>query len=300
MNVTSDQYWPNITGPGSAGGAIGKPAGDVIPTSWHAEAVSSPKSSPTIWSAGRYEAVGERIAPIATEVVAAANRRGAFHDVVDLACGTGNVALVAAAAGARVTAVDVTPELIAIGAQKADRAGRSITWVTADAADTGLPGGSFDAVVSNMGIIFVEPAKQVAEIARLLKPQGVLGFSSWVLDSGNPFFSPIVAVLGTPPPSAYTPDQWGDTAIVTDRLSADFDAIEIEQRAHTWRLGTLEEAVRFIARESPMHVSVIEGIDSEKRQRLLAAFEETLDAHVGGDGVVSYDAPYVVVTALRR
>ena len=148
--------------------------------------------------------------------------------MADLACGTGNAALAAAAAGARVTAVDVTPELIAIGAQKAEAAGHSITWVTADAADTGLPGGSFDAVVSNMGIIFVEPTRQVAEIARLLRPGGVLGFSSWVRDPDNPFFSPIVAVLGPPPSSGYSPDQWGEADTVTDRLAADFDDVEIE------------------------------------------------------------------------
>ena len=66
-------------------------------------------------------------------------------------------------------------------------------------AETGLPSGSFDAAVSNMGTIFVEPTRQVVEVARLLKPGGVLGFSSWVPDPDNPFFSPIVAVLGPPP-----------------------------------------------------------------------------------------------------
>ena len=79
-------------------------------------------SSPTIWSAGRYDAVGDRIAPIAAEVVAAVDRRRPLSGaaVADLACGTGSAALAAAAAGARVTAVDITPELLAIGAQKAD------------------------------------------------------------------------------------------------------------------------------------------------------------------------------------
>jgi ubiquinone/menaquinone biosynthesis C-methylase UbiE len=118
-------------------------------------------SSPTIWSSGRYETVGQRIAPIAAEVVDAVERRLPVRDavLVDLACGTGNAALVAAARGARVTAVDLTPELIAIGAAKAEAAGRSVAWVTADASDTGLPGASFDAAVSNMGIIFVEPGR---------------------------------------------------------------------------------------------------------------------------------------------
>ncbi len=263
--------------------------------------MSSSEPPPTIWSEGRYDAVGERIAPIAADVVAAAKRRGPFGDVVDLACGTGNAALVAAHTRARVTAVDVTPELIEIAKAKADRLGHhGVTWLTADAADTGLPGGSFDAVVSNMGIIFVEPAKQVAEIARLLKPGGVLGFSSWVRDQQNPFFSPIAAVLGPPAASGFSSDQWGDADTIADRLAADFDDVHIERGSHTWQLGTVSDAVRFVTRESPMHVSVIANADSEKREPLIAAFEDTFRRLVDANRTVTYDAPYVVVTAIRR
>jgi len=49
-----------------------------------------------------------------------------------------------------------------------------------------------------MGTIFVEPTRQVAELGRLLKAGGVLAFSSWVHDTANPFFSPILNVLGAP------------------------------------------------------------------------------------------------------
>ncbi len=245
--------------------------------------------------------MGERIAPIAADVVAAAKRRGSFGDVVDLACGTGNAALVAAQTGARVTAVDVTPELIEIAKAKADRLGHpKVRWVTADAADTGLAGGSFDAAVSNMGIIFVEPVKQVAEIARLLKPAGVLGFSSWVRDPGNPFFSPIVAVLGPPAPSGFSPDQWGDADTIADRLAADFDDVNIERGSHTWQFGTVEDAVQFVSRESPMHVSVLSKADSTQREALIAAFADTFRGLVDADGTVTYGAPYLVVTAIRR
>lgn len=263
--------------------------------------MSSSEPTPTIWSAGRYDAVGERIAPIAADVVAAAKRRGPFRNVVDLACGTGNATLVAAQAGATVTAVDVAPELVAIGRQKADSLGLdTVAWVTADAADTGLPAGSFDAVVSNMGVIFVEPAAQVAEIARLLKPGGVLGFSSWVRDPENPFFSPIIEVLGPPPASGYSPDQWGEAGTVTDRLAADFDEVEIELGSHTWQLGTVEDGVRFVTEESPMHVAVLANAGSAKREPLVAAFENTFRTLAGAGGTVTYDASYAVVTAVRR
>jgi SAM-dependent methyltransferase len=258
-------------------------------------------SSPTIWSVGRYQAVAERIAPIAAEVVAAVDRRAPVRDasLVDLACGTGNAARAAVAAGARVTAVDITPELIAIARQQLADAG-TVSWVTADACETGLPSGSFDAAVSNMGTIFVEPTRQVTEVARLLKPAGVLGFSSWVPDPANPFFSPIAAVLGPPPASGYSPDQWGDADIIADRLAADFEDLEIEKGSHTWQLGTIEDAVFFLTHESPMHVSVLDNAEEAKRDQLVAAFEDAMRAHVGTDGYVSYDAPYVVVTALRR
>lgn len=257
-------------------------------------------TSPTTWSCGRYDAIGDRIAAIAAEVVAAAQRRGPFRDVVDLACGTGSVALAAHAAGAAVTGIDITPELIAVGTQKAEAAGMDIHWVTGDASDTGLPGGSFDAALSNMGIIFVEPTRQVAEIARLLKPGGVVSFSAWVPDPATPFYKPIVTVLGPAPASRYSPDQWGMTETITDRLAADFDDIEIETGTCPWQLGTVEDAMYLLAHESPIHVSLFSTLDEAKRRELLAAFEHAMRANVAADGLVAFAAPCLVVTALRR
>ena len=82
-------------------------------------------SSPTEWSSGRYEAVAEHIARIATNVIDAVERRVPLRDatLVDLACGTGSAALAAAARGAHVTAVDITPELIAAAAPSPDHRG---------------------------------------------------------------------------------------------------------------------------------------------------------------------------------
>jgi SAM-dependent methyltransferase len=258
-------------------------------------------TSPTIWSAGRYEAVAERIAPIATKVVDAVDRRTPVRDatLIDLACGTGNAAIAAATRGARVTAIDITPELIAIAKQKANAARLSVTWITADASDTGLPGRIFDAVVSNMGIIFVEPTAQVSEFERLLKAGGALGFSSWVPDPANPFFRPIVDVLGPSPASGYSPDQWGESDSITTRLAAGFDDIEIEHGLHTWQFESLDAGMHFVAHDSPMHVSVLGKVAAGQRDRLLAAFEVALRAHID-DGGVTFDAPYLVVTARRR
>jgi SAM-dependent methyltransferase len=260
-----------------------------------------PEPQPTDWAAGRYQAVAERIAVIAGEVVAAADRLRPVRDtsLVDLACGTGSAALAAADAGARVTGVDLTAELIAIAAGRpgADE----VQWVVSDAAHTGLPDGDFGAVVSNMGIIFVEPASLVAEVTRLLTPGGTFAFSTWVRDeAGSPFFNPIVQILGRPPASAYSPDQWGDPEIVRSRLDTGFDHVHFETGSHTWQFESVESAVRFIALESPMHVNLLSRLDEMTRTRLLDAFTAALTAQADGVGRVAFDAPYALVTARRK
>lgn len=253
----------------------------------------------SIWSAGRYEAVAQRIAPISAQLVETLDRLRPLDGaaVADLACGTGNAALAAAKAGAQVTGVDLTPELLAIAADKPG--GDAVRWVAADAAATGLPDAGFDAVLSNMGIIFVEPTSQVAEIARLLRPGGFLGFSTWVRDAYNPFYNPIIDVLGAPPAAPYTPDQWGEPDIVTTRLSADFDEIFIESGHHTWEFGSVADAVVFVTDESPMHVDIFSRSDEDTCARLTEAFTAAFERNVTADGV-SFDASYAVVAARRR
>ncbi len=249
------------------------------------------------WSVGRYEAVAEFIAPIATEVVSAVSA-GPGTALVDLACGTGNASLHAAALGAQVTGVDITPELLAFAAAKPG--GDVVEWVAADASATGLPDAAFDTAVSNMGIIFVEPAAMVAELGRLLKPGGALGFSTWVKAVDNPFFTPVIEVLGQPEPGPYSPDQWGLPELVHQRLDADFTDVTIENRVLIWQFGSVADAVRFVTDESPMHVTTMTYLDDATRARLVDAFAAAFTAHESSDGTVAFDAPYAVITAQRR
>lgn len=255
----------------------------------------------TLWAAGRYESVAERIAEIAVQTVAAADGHTPIRgrSVLDLACGTGSAAIEAAARGATVTGVDVTAELLEQADAKARAGGHAVTWVATDAAATGLPDTAFDTVVSNMGIIFVDPERQVGEIARVLKPGGVLAFSSWARDDHNPFYDPILAVLGAPPATGFSPDQWGDPDICSQRLAADFTDVDVQRGRFTWRFESLEAALRFLTDESPMHVSVFARVEGTQRDRLLDAFRDALTPHARDDGV-RFEAPYVVVTAARR
>ena len=97
--------------------------------------------------------------------------------MLDLACGTGNVAIPAAKAGADVTGVDITPVLLERGAENAAAAGVSVGWIEADAEALPFPDASFDVVTSAVGIMFCpNHERAAAELVRVCRP-GDMGSS---------------------------------------------------------------------------------------------------------------------------
>src|SRR5690349_2085327 len=106
------------------------------------------------WAAGDYPAIAERqLWPVGERAVRTIGVR-AGDDVLDVACGTGNAAIRAAAAGGRVVGVDLTPELFAAGRRLASAAGVEVEWVEGDAEELPVEDESFDVVLSVFGCIF--------------------------------------------------------------------------------------------------------------------------------------------------
>ncbi len=128
------------------------------------------------WAAGDYAAVAECIdvAPPADLLARVPIARG--DAVLDVAAGTGNVAIKAALAGARVTGLDLTPELLVTAERRAERAGVWVDWVHGDAEELPFEDASFDAVLSVFGVQFA-PRHQYAadELARVCRPGGRIG-----------------------------------------------------------------------------------------------------------------------------
>jgi ubiquinone/menaquinone biosynthesis C-methylase UbiE len=133
-----------------------------------------------MWASGNYHAVvTDLVAPVGQALVdAAAIKRGDL--VLDVAAGSGSVAIPAARAGARAIASDLTPELFEAGQKWAAELGVQLTWETADAEALPYPDGEFDAVLSALGVMFA-PHHQTAadELARVCRPGGTIGLASW-------------------------------------------------------------------------------------------------------------------------
>jgi SAM-dependent methyltransferase len=141
--------------------------------------------------------------------------------VVDVACGTGVVAITAARLGARVTGLDLTPELLTRARLNASTARVDIDFHEGDVEHLPFPDAGFDVVMSQFGHMFApRPEVALAEMLRVLKPGGTLAFSTWPpeLFTGR-MFAMVSRYLGPPPsPAPAPPPLWGDPNVVRERL----------------------------------------------------------------------------------
>ena len=107
-----------------------------------------------MWALGNYDAVATEIIADLGPVLVQAAGISSRHRVLDVAAGSGNVAIPAARTGAQVTASDLTPELLAIGERRAAAAGLALRWEAGDAEALPYADGEFDAVLSCVGVMF--------------------------------------------------------------------------------------------------------------------------------------------------
>lgn len=144
--------------------------------------------------------------------------------VLDVATGTGVVAITAARAGARVHGLDLTPALLEQARENARIAGVDVEWQEGDAEQLPYPDGSFDVVVSQFGHMFApRPEVAVAEMRRVLKPSGRIAFATFPPEHYvGRMFALMVRHAPPAPAGVAPPPAWGNPAVVAERLAAGF------------------------------------------------------------------------------
>jgi SAM-dependent methyltransferase len=132
------------------------------------------------WGQGRYERIAEQLFPAAEVVVESAGLT-ADERVVDVGCGTGNAALLAAERGASVTGIDPAQRLLDVAAASAAERGLNATFLPGDAADMPLDDDSADVVLSVFGVTFApDPQAAAAEIERISASEARLLLTAWI------------------------------------------------------------------------------------------------------------------------
>ena len=131
------------------------------------------------WIAGDFGVIARSIEEGAEEFVERlAPKPGTT--ILDVACGTGNLAIPAAKAGATVTGVDIAPNLIDQAIERAAAEGVEAKFDVGDAEDLQYSDGSFDIVMTMFGAMFApRPDVTAAELVRVCKPGGLIAMANW-------------------------------------------------------------------------------------------------------------------------
>ncbi|MDV3127047.1 class I SAM-dependent methyltransferase [Mycobacterium sp. 21AC1] len=177
-----------------------------------------------LWALGDYSAIAAHIvAPLGSILVDACGI-GPADRVLDVAAGTGNVAIPAAATGARVTASDLCPELVEQGRRLAAERGVTLDWEEANAEALPFGDNEFDVVVSCIGVMFAPHHQQSAdELVRVTRPGGRIGLISWTPEGFiGRLFATMKPYVPAPPPGVSPPPLWGDEehlcSLLADRV----------------------------------------------------------------------------------
>jgi SAM-dependent methyltransferase len=193
-------------------------------------------SAADAWSGASYERIAETFAPIHDRVVEALNITSGDR-VLDVACGTGGVALRAARVGADVVGIDISPDQLAKARRAAEAEGLEIQLDEGDCEELPYWDGAFEAVASAFGAIFAPDHERVAsELARVCRPGGRLALTAWPKDE----WSEVSVRAGRTFPEGEDAREWAQEEHVRGLLGGTFD---LEFRTGEWRIeaGSGEE-----------------------------------------------------------
>ena len=234
------------------------------------------------WGQGRYERIAEQLLPAAEAVVESA-RLSPGERVVDVGCGTGNAALLAAERGAGVTGVDPAQRLLDVAAATAAERGLEATFLPGEAADMPLEDDSADVVLSVFGVIFApDPVAAAAEIDRVSAPQARVVLAAWI--PGGPISQAVrisrrtmAEILGQPPPSA--PFPWHEHDALSDLFEPHGFSVSLTEHSLAFGAPSVDEFMRIEGENHPLAIAarpILEGAGraEEIREGMRRIYEE--------------------------
>jgi len=182
------------------------------------------------WESGDFGQVARFIVPAAQEFMGQIELKPG-QKVLDAACGTGNLAVIAARRGCATFGLDIASNLVTQARKRAEQESLNIEYTEGDAEAMPYPDASFDVVVSMYGVMFApRPDRVVNELCRVTKPGGLIALANWTRQG---FIGKMFAVFARhlpPPPGLPSPLLWGDETVVRDRFNGTADQIRFTRR----------------------------------------------------------------------
>lgn len=189
------------------------------------------KKLKTTWESGDFDRIATTYADGASEFIDRLKIEPGTR-LLDVACGSGNLSVPAARAGAAVTGVDIAVNLLETARRRAAVQGLSMKFDEGDAEGMPYGDGSFDTVVSMFGAMFApRPGMVAGEMLRVCRPGGTIAMANWTPTSFIGSMFRITAGYVPPPAGMPSPLLWGDEKTVRERFGDGAAEIEMIPRS---------------------------------------------------------------------
>lgn len=254
------------------------------------------------WISGDFGKIAESVADSAAEFVQRLDLKPGMQ-VLDVACGTGNQSIPAARAGAKVTGIDIAPNLVEQANNRAANEKLDIKFEEGDAENLPYEDAEFDVVMTMFGAMFApRPDLVSAELIRVCRPGGTIAMGNW---TPTGFIGQMFKIVGkhvAPPPNMPSPLLWGDENVVRERLSGKISEINFERRlaAFDFPFGVKETVQYWRDFYGPTH-KAFAALDEKGQAELQRDLENLWEEHNLADDETTYvESEYLAVIAIRN
>jgi SAM-dependent methyltransferase len=252
-----------------------------------------------VWSSGPYQGITETIPDIHRVVLERLDPQPGQR-LLDVACGTGAVAELAAATGADVVGVDIAPALIEQARDRAAQRGLEIDYRVGDAEALELEDASFDLVASTCGVMFAPDHEAIAaELARVTKPGGRIALACWTPESGlAQLFAVMRPFQPAPPAGVGNQFDWGREEYVRNLLGDAFE-LEFERGDSLLDADSGESVWQLFSTEYGPTKTLADSLDDEQREQLQRDFVE-LHERSRSNARIQFSRTYLLTLGTRH
>ncbi|MCE7988374.1 MAG: class I SAM-dependent methyltransferase [Caldilinea sp. CFX5] len=254
------------------------------------------------WMAGDFGKIAKSYEPGAAEFIARLNFKPG-EQVLDVACGTGNLAIPAARSGAQVTGIDIAPNLVEQAQAWAHSEGLTVRFEEGNAEQMPYADASFDAVVTMFGAMFApRPDATAAELVRVTRSGGRVAMANWTPDG---FIGQMFKIMGKhvpPAPGVPSPIQWGNEAMVAERLGDQVADLRCTPRTITFNFPFSPAAtVEYFRTYYGPTLRAFATLSADAQEALRSDLVQLWTQHNrSGNGVTQVDSTYLEVVAVRK
>jgi ubiquinone/menaquinone biosynthesis C-methylase UbiE len=253
------------------------------------------------WETGDYARIAKVTERVAIEFM---DRQGVTPKmrVLDVACGTGNLAIPAAEAGAAVTGLDIALNLLTEARARAARKGVEVQFREGDAEALPCDDGAFDLVVSMFGAMFaLRPEVAASELVRVCRPGGRVAMANW---TPTGFIGELFKVTGrhvAPAAGAPSPLLWGDESMVRKRFGDRVSELTVRPIVAQLTFPfSISETVEFYRQYYGPTSKAFAGLSAPAQAALRADLEDLYaQRNQAADGTTTIEAEYLEVVATR-